>query len=53
MTEDDWVCEVGTQIVETSHIALAKHGLVKLPATISIGGLAAWVVAVFCAALVV
>lgn len=53
MTEDDWVCEVGTQIVETSHIALSKHGLVKLAATISIGGLAAWVVAVFCAALVV
>lgn len=52
MTEDDWVCEVGTQIVETSHIAVVKHSLVRLAALISVGGLVAWVVAVFCTALI-
>jgi hypothetical protein len=45
MTEDDWITEVGTQIVETSHIALSKHSAVKVAAIISIVGLASWVVA--------
>ena len=45
MTEDDWLNEVGTQIVETSHIALNKHSAVKLAALVSIVGLASWAVA--------
>lgn len=51
MSSDDWVTEVGTQIVETSHIALEKHCAVKKAAIISLVGLACWVVAVFSSAL--
>ncbi len=47
MTDDNWLDEVGTQIVEISHIALNKHLAVKWAAMISIGGLASWVVALF------
>lgn len=47
MTEDDWLTEVGTQIVETSHIALIKHSAVRVAAIATIVGLASWVVAVF------
>ena len=47
MSEEDWLNEVGTQIVETSHIALTKHSTVRNAALISIVGLACWVVAVF------
>jgi len=51
MTEDDWIGEVGTQIVETSHIALDKHWLVKMAAIVTIIGFASWVIAVFSASL--
>jgi hypothetical protein len=47
MSEEDWLNEVSTQIVETSHIALTKHSTVRNAALISIVGLACWVVAVF------
>ncbi len=52
MSDDDWLKEVGTQIVETSHIALTKHGTVRTAAQITIVGLACWVVAVFSISLV-
>jgi hypothetical protein len=51
MSEDDWLKEVGTQIVETSHIALAKHKTVRAAAQTTIVGLVCWVVAVFCISL--
>ncbi len=47
MSEEDWLHEVGTQIVETSHIALTKHSTVRRAALTTLGGLACWVVAVF------
>jgi len=47
MTDSDWIKEVGTQIVETSHIAQCKHSAVKWAAIVSIVGLASWVVALF------
>ena len=47
MSEEDWLHEVGTQIVETSHIALTKHSTVRCAALTTLGGLACWVVAVF------
>ena len=50
MSVDDWLNEVGTQIVETSHIARAKHLAVKIAAIISLIGLVFWVVAVFSSA---
>lgn len=50
MSSDDWMNEIGTQIVETSHIALEKHCAVKKSAIISLFGLACWVVAVFASA---
>jgi hypothetical protein len=53
MTEDDWLKEVGTQIVETSHIALTKHKTVRTAAQIALVGLAFWVIAVFCSFLLV
>src|SRR4029079_18030804 len=46
MTDDDWLTEVGTQIVETSHIALTKHSAVRIAAIATIIGLTGWVVAV-------
>ena len=52
MTEDDWLKEVGTQIVETSNIALTKHNSVRTAAQVTIVGLAFWVVAVFSISLV-
>ena len=51
MTEDDWLSDVATQIVETSHIALTKHGTARNAAVVTIVGLVCWVVAVFCIAL--
>ncbi len=47
MSEDDWLNDVGTQIVEISHIALTKHSTVRTAAFITIGGFACWVIAVF------
>ncbi|HZZ79994.1 MAG TPA: Pycsar system effector family protein, partial [Gemmataceae bacterium] len=47
MSEDDWLKEVGTQIVETSHIALTKHKTVRNAAQYTLVGLAFWVVSVF------
>jgi Family of unknown function (DUF5706) len=51
MTEDDWLNDVATQIVETSHIAFTKHSTVRNAALITIAGLALWVIAVFSIAL--
>lgn len=50
MSSDDWLNEVGTQVVETSHIALVKHCAVKKAAIISVVGLVCWVVALFASA---
>jgi len=47
MSEEDWLHEVGTQIVETSHIALTKHSTVRCAALTTVIGLVCWVVAVF------
>jgi Family of unknown function (DUF5706) len=47
MSEEDWLHEVGTQIVETSHIALTKHSTVRYAALTTLAGLVCWVVAVF------
>lgn len=52
MTEDDWLKEVGTQIVETSHIAFAKHKAVRTAAQVTIAGLVCWVLAVFSISLI-
>jgi Family of unknown function (DUF5706) len=51
MSEEDWLTDVATQNVETSHIALTKHSTVRYAALITIVGLACWVVAVFSIAL--
>ena len=51
MSNDEWITEVGTQIVETSHIAFEKHSAVKKAAIISLIGLACWAVAIFSSAL--
>ena len=53
MTEDDWLNEVGTQIVEISHIATSKHSAVKVAAIITIVGLASWAVAIVSTSLLV
>lgn len=47
MTEDDWLGDVCTQIVETSHIALDKHSAVKMAAIFTIVGFVSWLIAVF------
>lgn len=52
LTDDDWLNEVGTQIVETSHIAYAKHFAVRIAAITTLIGLVCWVVAVFSIALI-
>jgi hypothetical protein len=52
MSEDDWLKEVGTQVVETSHIALTKHKTARTAAQVTIVGLACWVVAVFTISLI-
>ncbi len=46
MTEDDWLEEIGTQIVETSHIANYKHSKVATAAKFTLAALLAWVVTV-------
>jgi hypothetical protein len=52
MSEDDWFKELGTQIVETSHIALTKHKAVRTAAQIAIVGFLFWGVAVFSISLI-
>ena len=52
MSEDDWLKEVCTQVLETSHIALAKHKMVRYAGFLTIAGLACWVVAVFTISLI-
>ncbi len=47
MTVDDWLNDVGTQIVEISHIALNKHLLVKWAAVFTVVGLVSWAISVF------
>ena len=43
MSEGDWAEEIGTQIVEVSHIALTKHRLLKTAAWFSLGAFIFWV----------
>jgi hypothetical protein len=50
MDSDEWLKEIGTQIVETSHIALNKHRAVRQAAIATIVGLVAWLVAIVSAA---
>ena len=47
MTDDEWLADAATQIVETSHIAAIKHRSVKKAAIASIVGLIFWVVGTF------
>jgi Pycsar effector protein len=51
-TEEEWAEEVGTQIVEVSHIALMKHQLVKRAALLTMIGFACWLVSVFSSSLI-
>jgi hypothetical protein len=46
MTDEDWVEELGTQIVEVSHIALTKQQLVRRAAWFTIIGSGFWLVSV-------
>ncbi len=43
MSEENWAEEIGTQIVEISHIALTKHRLLKAAAWFSLGAFIFWV----------
>lgn len=43
MSEADWAEEIGTQIVEVSHIALTKHRLLKAAAWFSLVAFVFWV----------
>jgi hypothetical protein len=52
MSEDDWLKDVGTQVVETSHIALTKHKTVRYAAQLTVVGLVCWVVAVLTISLI-
>jgi hypothetical protein len=52
MLPDDWLEEVGGQIVETSNIAEKKHRSVGYAVQATMVGLAAWVVAVFSSMLI-
>lgn len=45
MTNDEWAADVGTQIVEVSHIALTKHKLLSLAAKLTLGAFVLWAVA--------
>jgi len=44
MSDKDWAEEIGTQIVEVSHIALTKHKLLKIAAWFSLGAFILWVI---------
>ena len=43
MTDDEWADEIGTQIVEVSHIALTKHKLLIRAAWLSLLAFVFWV----------
>lgn len=43
MTDEDWANEIGTQIVEVSHIALTKHSLLRTAAKFSLAAFVLWV----------
>lgn len=48
----DWIQEIGTQIVEVSHIALSKHRLIKRSVKCTILSLFCWIFALFIVILV-
>jgi hypothetical protein len=55
MTDADWAAEIGTQIVEVSHIALAKHKLVRWAALTTLTAFILWILsmsAVLCITLI-
>jgi len=45
MTNDEWATDIGTQIVEVSHIALTKHRLLSHAAKLTLGAFVFWAVA--------
>jgi len=51
MSEEDWTEELGTQIVEVSHIALAKHKWVWRAGSATVVGFGCWLVCVVSSAL--
>lgn len=51
MSEDDWTEELGTQIVEVSHIALAKHKWIWRAGVATIVSFACWLVCLVAVAL--
>jgi Family of unknown function (DUF5706) len=52
MTDQEWAEEIGTQIVEVSHIALTKHQLIRRAAMLTVVAFGCWLVAVFSAAFI-
>ncbi|MFA5865013.1 MAG: Pycsar system effector family protein [Phycisphaerae bacterium] len=44
MTDSQWAEEIGTQIVEVSHIALAKHKLIRWAALSTLMAFVLWIV---------
>ncbi len=45
LTDQEWAEEIGTQIVEVSHIALTKHQLIRRAALLTIIAFGCWLVA--------
>jgi hypothetical protein len=43
MTDAEWAAEIGTQIVEVSHIAMAKHKLVRWAAFTTLMAFIIWI----------
>ena len=52
MTDEDWANEIGTQIVEVSHIALTKHNLLRMAAKFTLAAFFLWVAVLFSLAFV-
>ena len=52
MNNDSWATEIGTQIVEVSHIAVTKHNLLRTAAMLSLVAFVLWVAALFALAFV-
>ena len=45
MKDADWIKDIGSQIVEVSHIALTKHRLVRRAAQFTLAAFVLWVLA--------
>jgi hypothetical protein len=52
MSDEEWLVEVGNQIVETSNIANTKHSAVRIAAIATLVGLAMWIVTVLSISLI-